>query len=49
MCNQHPPPKRFNLYYLYCDDEKHNHLPEQRLAEMRKALLQIYQKKYGSE
>lgn len=43
------PPKRFNLYYLYCDDEKHNHLPEQRLVEMRKALLQVYQKKYSGE
>lgn len=43
------PPKRFNLYYLYCDDETHNHLPEQHLAEMRKALLLVYQKQYGSE
>ena len=49
MCHPTTPQKRFNLYYLYCDDEDQNHMPEQRLAEMRKALLMVYQKKYGSE
>lgn len=43
------PPKRFNLYHLYCDDEKNNHLPEQHLADIRKVLLMIYQKKYDSK
>ena len=48
MNKSQAPPKRFNLYYLYCDDETQNHMSEQRLAEMRKTLLQVYQKKYGS-
>ena len=49
MNNTTPSQKRFNLYYLYCDDEKCNAMPEQRLADMQKALLAIYQKKYGGE
>ena len=49
MKNPIASPKRFNLYYLYCDDEKHNVMPEQRLADIQKALLAIYQKKYGGE